>query len=118
MVLSDSPPSPPSSAPPIIFHSENRMDVGLQTPVIGAMVKEFPELLAVKPKRLKAVFNYLWKVRFVLISGVRTALMFLAVIELFLGLFVPALLSKVVCGEKTNMLYVGEAGRSFFFKNR
>ena len=31
--------------------------------MVAGMIKEFPELLEVRPKRLKAVVKYLWKVR-------------------------------------------------------
>lgn len=40
-----------------------RTEIGLQPFMVAGMIREFPELLEVRPKRLKAVVKYLWKVR-------------------------------------------------------
>lgn len=39
-----------------------RTEIGLQPFMVAGMIKEFPEVLEVRPKRLKAVVKYLWKV--------------------------------------------------------
>lgn len=40
-----------------------RMEVGLQPDMVSGMIREFPEILEIRTKRLKAVVKYLWKVR-------------------------------------------------------
>ena len=46
-----------------------RGEVGLKPAMVSGMIREFPQLLEVRPKRLKAVVRYLWKVRPTAITG-------------------------------------------------
>ncbi|CAN0549171.1 unnamed protein product, partial [Ectocarpus sp. 12 AP-2014] len=51
-----------------------RTEVGLQPLTVSGMVREFPQILEVRPKRLKAVVRYLWKVLEIPRSGIAVLL--------------------------------------------
>eukprot|EP00904_Undaria_pinnatifida_P009057 jgi/Undpi1/5281/HiC_scaffold_2.g00562.m1 len=51
-----------------------RGEVGLKPALVSRMIREFPQLLEVRPKRLKAVVRYLWKVLEIPRNGVAVLL--------------------------------------------
>ncbi|CBJ31906.1 conserved unknown protein [Ectocarpus siliculosus] len=51
-----------------------RTEVGLQPLTVSGMVREFPQVLEVRPKRLKAVVRYFWKVLEIPRSGIAVLL--------------------------------------------
>ncbi|CAM9343626.1 unnamed protein product, partial [Scytosiphon promiscuus] len=51
-----------------------RTEIGLQPFLVSSMIRDFPQLLEVRPKRLKAVVKYLWKVLEIPRSGIAVLL--------------------------------------------
>lgn len=44
--------------------TRSRSGIDLQPSIVGDMIRQYPQILEARPKRLKAVVKYLWKVQY------------------------------------------------------